>query len=120
MLTQLEVKIVHWLCSLLSSKFMVIPAFTWKDLKLSVRPNGRLTGNWIVNIIIIIEFYLGTRQVAVLIKAKDINAVILQGIIITKIFCHLALRLNIMSFKTEMARLLNQTLDIDNGWGKVI
>jgi len=117
MLGQLELKMVRLLYSILSSKVVLIPLFSWKDLRLSVRSNRREIGNWILNCIIILELYFSVKQLSTLIKKRDINAAILQIIFTARFFAYFILRLNMLFYKYEVARVINQTSDINKGWG---
>jgi len=117
MLGQLELKMVHLLYSILSSKIVLMPLFSWKDLKLSVplRSNRRHIGNWILNCIIILELYSSVKQLSALVKQRDINAAILQIIFTARFFAYFILRLNMLFYKYEVDRVINQTSEIKKG-----
>jgi len=114
--TQLEIKIVHILYSSLSCNFLVVPLFNWNDMKLSVRLNGRLIRNWVLNCVIVLEFFSSAKQLSKLIKERDINVATLQFIYIVRLYSHFIFRLN-MLYKTEVAHLINQTIYTNKGWG---
>jgi hypothetical protein len=62
------------------------------------------------------------QRLLVLISNRDVNAYmyIVELILTLRYFVHLGFRLNILSFATEMARLIHQTMAINVEWGKYI
>jgi len=71
----------------------------------------------ILNFIIILEFCFSLKQLSMVTKQGDINAATLQIIFIARFCIHYVYRLNMLFYKYEVARVINQTLDINKGWG---
>jgi len=117
MLTEAEIKSMKFVYSALCCK-VVVSLFSWDKLKLSVRPNCMPITYWIINSILLSEFYFGLKQLSILIQNRQMNAVILQVIFLERFICHFMLRVNMSKYKTEFVRLINQATDIDNKWGK--
>jgi len=120
MLTRLEIKVLYLLYSALGSHIFLMPLFDWDNLKLIVRLNGRLVSHWTLNCVIVLELVYSIKQFPMLIKDRDIHTAILQFIYILRLYSHFVLRLNMLLYKTEVARLISQTLHINKEWGNKI
>jgi len=117
MLTQLEIKAMNVVYSCICNKRLIIPPLSWDNLKLSVCSQHKRVSNWIMMSIVLLETIYYMQQIATLTEQGDIKSAILHIIFLERFICHFFLRLNTVIFKTELARLINQTSDINIKWG---
>ena len=92
--------------------------FIWDGCKLTLRSNSKPIFNWSINIILLLEFTFRMKTVSVLVAKGDINLFLFQILFMIRIIAHLVMRLNTWIFRTDLARLINQTGAIDIQWGK--
>jgi len=119
MLAKIELQVLGIVFSLINCKFLRLP-ISWENgrVKLEVKFGGRQYNFLICSLLLIHTAYC-MKQVQNLIQERKISACIVHFVLVCRYLAHLVFRLNICSFKTDMANVINETLVINSTWGKL-
>ena len=118
MLTQLEMEKLDLLLTTCCNKGFTIPFFL-KHGRMVVDNNRKtLACNCVSWILLIPAIIFQVIQFPMLISEKDINGLILHGILNVLYISHAIVKLNFWVFKEEIVQLVNHILCINSVWGK--
>ena len=100
------------------NKGFTIP-FAWKHGRMVVDTNRKtLACNCVSWILLIATVSFQVIQFPMLISEKDINGLILHGILTLLYISHAIVKLNFWLFKEVIVQLMNHILCINSVWGK--
>jgi len=118
MLTQSELQIFNWVYSAIGWKCVQMPLI-WENGKLLLKEtsHGR-TYNGIICLTLLSMAAFRLKAFPPLIAERDIQACIFQTIFIARYLLHVLYRQNIRIFKTELVRVINQSIYVNTIWGK--
>jgi len=120
MLEQIEMRVIDFVYSVMSWKLFQMP-LSWQNGKMSVINCGSVrVYNAIICTINIIHSIYFMNQICRQIRQKNINGVIINMIFVLCSSTHFVYRINIFISKTEISRVINQTLSINSTWGKSV
>lgn len=120
MLTRVELKTMHLIYGFSCSNLNILSLFKWDNVQIKLKPNLRPVSNFFLSLTVLFDCIFHANQLSDLIEAKAVNAGFLQLIFIIRLFGQFILRINMWIYRSELARLINQTAAIDKAWGKQI
>jgi len=119
MFTNLETRVFDIIFSVTSSKLSMFP-LSWKNNRVSVKLNSKRVCNALILVIVLAKLIVCINDLRTLQdKRKHIISVILLTISTLKFIIHIVLRISFWIFRLELARLVNETLNIISTWGKL-
>ena len=120
MLTRVEIQVLNYVYGAMSSNFTLLPVF-WKNGRAFERRHSawRQICNSLIYCLLLAQFILRLIQLSGLISKHNINVSVLEALFVVRDINHLILRFNIWHYKTELVRLINQSLAINFNWGNL-
>ena len=115
MLTKNEMNTLNLVYDL-GCKLFTIP-FCWKDGGMSLKPKSKkgVLCNCIVSLLILSSLVLKS---VMLLQIKDINGLILGGMILICCLGNVVFQITIWMYQAELTQLINQVLHMNLSWGK--
>jgi len=113
MLARIELQALDFIYSKMNLKLFQMP-LSWKNGRILVRKVPGQFNNFLIWSLVIIHLIYCLIQLRILVHNKRVNSAAVQMIFVTFYLTHLVVRMNISVFKTELARIINQTLTINS------
>ena len=122
MFTILEMKIFGWMYNLYS-KYFLMP-FTWEDGRMTMKSTQHPVWNFLEGFLLLSTFILKLIQLISPLgnhinSSKDINGLIIHGILIVALAAALLGKLNLWIHSEELVKLVNQLLSVNSDWGNL-
>ena len=83
----------------------------------NVNPINVIVGKYITWLILLPTLIYGALQMPLLAHNRDINGIILHGMVVLPHTSNLFFKLTIWLYKDQMAQLINGILEINSSWG---
>ena len=95
--------------------------FSWENDKMSLEVNRNIIMcNSILWILLISTTIFQVLQIPTSSRNKDINGLILHGVVLLYSLTNVFYKMIIWLFKAELVQLMNQVFHINSSWGKTI
>ena len=86
-------------------------------MSVNVNPINVIMGNYISWLILLPSLIFEVLQIPSLAHNRDVNGIILNGILVMLHLANLLFKLTIWLYKDQMVQLINGILEINSSWG---